>query len=326
MNARTAALAKYIASLLLFGSNGIVAASIALASYEIVLIRTAIGSTLLIGLFLLARERLTVLHNRRDLLCMAASGVSTGVSWIFLYEAYQRVGVGVSSLVYYCGPIIVMAVSPLLFKERLTTRKLACFAVVLLGTALVNGVVLRGGGDVVGLAYAAASAVAHAFMVIFNKLASKTSGLENPMLQLVLSFLTVAVYTAVVRDFLFPVTANDWPALLFLGLVNTGLGCYLYFSSLAPLPAQTVVMLGYLEPLSAVVLAVILLGEPMSAAQAVGAALILGGALAAEAASSSKRQQAETPRTEGSFNEPTTEETPAEQQRGDTSAVPLQID
>lgn len=317
MNARTIALAKYVASLLLFGSNGIVAASIALKSHEIVLIRTAIGSALLIGLFLLARDRLTVLHHRRDALCMVASGVSTGASWIFLYEAYQRVGVGVSSLVYYCGPIIVMAASPLLFKERLTPRKLICFAVVLLGTVLVNGVVLQEGGDGAGLAYAAASAVAHAFMVIFNKLASKTQGLENPLLQLVLSFLTVAAYTVIAGEGPFPVAADDWPALLFLGLVNTGLGCYLYFSSLAPLPAQTVVMLGYLEPLSAVVLAVVLLGEPMGATQAVGAALILGGAFAAEAGAPKRRPvpSAGTPNDRG-----------RESERDGAEAVPLPID
>ena len=41
---------KYIIGLLLFGSNGIVASYIALSSYEIVLLRTLIGSLFLIVL------------------------------------------------------------------------------------------------------------------------------------------------------------------------------------------------------------------------------------------------------------------------------------
>ena len=43
---------KYIFGLLLFGSNGIVAGFIELNSYEIVLLRTLLGSLLLLGIFL----------------------------------------------------------------------------------------------------------------------------------------------------------------------------------------------------------------------------------------------------------------------------------
>ena len=52
---------KYISALLLFGSNGIVASFIALSSYEIVLLRTLIGSILLIVLFTLSKDRITVI-------------------------------------------------------------------------------------------------------------------------------------------------------------------------------------------------------------------------------------------------------------------------
>lgn len=64
------------------------------------------------------------------------------------------------------------------------------------------------------------------------------------------------------------------------GIANTGLGCYLYFSSFDSLRAQTVAILGYLEPLSAVVCALVFLGEPMGTFEVVGGALIIGGAMA----------------------------------------------
>ena len=47
-----------------------------------------------------------------------------------LYEGYVRIGVGMASLLYYCGPVIVMVLSPLLFHERLTRAKLLGFAAV----------------------------------------------------------------------------------------------------------------------------------------------------------------------------------------------------
>ena len=70
--------------------------------------------------------------------------------------------------------------------------------------------------------------------------------------------------------------------ILTLGLLNTGIGCYFYFSSSGDLPVQTVAICGYLEPLSAVVFAAILLSETMLPVQIIGAVLILGGALVGE--------------------------------------------
>lgn len=47
-----------------------------------------------------------------------------GVSWIFLYEAYQQIGVSIASLAYYCGPVIVMLLFPLLLMKGLRCLKL----------------------------------------------------------------------------------------------------------------------------------------------------------------------------------------------------------
>lgn len=69
---------------------------------------------------------------------------------------------------------------------------------------------------------------------------------------------------------------------MILGIVNTGIGCYLYFSPLVKLPVQTVAICGYLEPLSAVVFAAILLNERMTMIQIAGAACIIGGAMVGE--------------------------------------------
>lgn len=113
---------KYISALLLFGMNGIVASKIDMNSYEIVLLRTMIGSLLLIAIFFLGKGKLTFYKNKKDFAFLAVSGAAMGTSWMFLYEAYTRIGVSVASLCYYCGPVIVMILSPIIFKEKLTFR------------------------------------------------------------------------------------------------------------------------------------------------------------------------------------------------------------
>lgn len=271
--------ATFIFSLLLFGSNGVVATFISLSSYEIVLFRTLIGSLLLLIIFFFTRQTLTFLRSKRDSLFMVGSGIAMGASWMFLYEAYAQIGVGIASLAYYCGPIIVMALSPFLFQETLTRPKLVGFVVVLCGIFLVNGQVAFEGKSSWGLFCGGMSALMFAVMVIFNKKAKGITGLENSMLQLLISFFTVALFFLCKQGFSIQVSPSDWIPILILGLINTGIGCYLYFSSFDKLPVQTVAICGYLEPLSAVAFSVLFLHEILQPVQVLGAALILGGAI-----------------------------------------------
>ena len=201
---------------------------------------------------------------------------------MFLYEAYGRIGVSIASLLYYCGPVIVMVLSPLIFKERLTGAKVTGFIFVLVGIFLVNGNLSHGIKDTFGIVYGIMSAIMYSAMVICNKKAKDIKGLENASLQLFVSFLTVAIFMGLKQGFCMEIATNDILPVLFLGLVNTGIGCYLYFSSIGSLPVQRVAICGYLEPLLAVVFSVIFLREAMSFFQISGAILILGGAMLGE--------------------------------------------
>jgi drug/metabolite transporter (DMT)-like permease len=269
---------KYFAALLMFGMNGIVASHIDLSSYEIVFTRTLIGSLLLVSIFALTRRKVHLFQNIKHTLCLIISGIAMGTSWMFLYEAYQRVGVSIASLAYYCGPVIIMILAPILFREKLTWAKGVGFLAVLVGMVCVNAQALNEVKTTWGLFCGILSAVMYAFMVIFNKKAESITGLENSMWQLLISFLTVAVFVGAKQGFVIHIESGSWVPILILGIFNTGIGCYFYFSSLGDMPVQTVAVCGYLEPLSAVVFSVLFLRESMTIVQVIGAVSILGGA------------------------------------------------
>ncbi len=205
-----------------------------------------------------------------------------GCSWMFLYEAYHQIGVSYASLLYYCGPVIVMILSPLLFKEKLTFQKITGFLIVIGGIVLVNGNMAVGKTNRWGVICGMMSALMYSFMVVLNKKSHKIIGMENSCLQLTAGFLSIAVFVGIKQAFVIHVPVSSWPWILVLGIVNTGIGCYLYFSPLSKLPVHTVVICGYLEPLAAVIFAALLLGERMSVAQYIGAACIIGGAMIGE--------------------------------------------
>lgn len=275
---------KYLSALLLFGSNGIVASYISLTSYEIVFLRTLIGSLLLIIIYKFTGGKFSFKKYPKQFLLLIASGFAMGASWMFLYEAYRQIGVSIASLAYYCGPVLVMILSPLLFKEKLTLPKVIGFIAVFCGLFLTNQKALQEGNNGLGLFYGAMSAVLYSVMLIFNKKANKITGLENSMLQLSASFVAVAVFIGMKQGFMISIGSGDWLPVILLGLINTGIGCYLYFSSLAFLPVQTVAVCGYLEPLSAVFLSAIFLKETLQPIQLFGALLIIGGAMFGECA------------------------------------------
>ena len=272
------AIFKYIAALLLFGSNGIVASYISLSSYEIVFTRTLIGSLSLALIFIFTRQKVQFWTDKSHFLYLAISGIAMGTSWMFLYEAYAQIGVSIATLAYYCGPVIVMILSPMIFKEKMTAAKLIGFLAVLLGMLCVNGRALLQGSVSWGLIFGIFSAFAYAFMVIFNKKALSIIGLENSMWQLIISFLTVAIFLSLKQGFSINIPSENLLPILFLGIINTGVGCYFYFSSISDLPVQTVAIGGYLEPLSALLFSAAFLGEALGFVQIVGAVLILGGA------------------------------------------------
>lgn len=270
---------KYIIALLLFGSNGIVASRIDLNSYEIVLFRTLTRSLFLIVLFFASGKKLSFHKHKKQFLSLWLSGMAMGTSWIFLYEAYDKIGVGLSSLMYYCGPIFVMILSPLLFKEKLTKAKIISFATVLCGLCLVNGFCFDNQKNTVGIIFGLISAVCYAVMVIFNKKAKNITGLENSMLQLFISFVTVASFTVTKQGFCLNVPKTSIVPILVLGIINTGVGCWFYFSSINKLPVHTIAVCGYIEPLSAVIFSAIFLKEAVTPFRAIGAVLIIGGAI-----------------------------------------------
>jgi len=288
----------FLASLLLSGTNGIVASFISLPSSQVVFLRAMIGSLFMIAIFLIAGKRFTFWQHKRHFLYLALSGATMGASLLFVFEAYREVGVGVSALVYYCAPVIVMALSPLLFGEKLTRPKVIGFGVVLVGLFLLNGQTLSQGGSQTGLLLAGMGALTFAAFVILNKKATEIKGLENTVLQLFFSFLTIGIYIAVTQGFAFQIAQTDWLPILILGFVNTGIGGFLYFSAMGKLPVQTVSICGYMEPLSAVILSAFILQETLAPLQVAGTVLIVGGAVAGmciKQRSSARREELPTP-------------------------------
>ena len=268
----------YIASLLIFGSNGVFAAHIDLSSAEIVCMRTLIGSAALILVLLLSRTGLDWGAMRREALKLIAAGICLGVNWALLFEAYKLMSVSMATLTYYTSPVIVLLLSPVLLKEKQSVRAYIGMAAAVVGLVLAVGLsdaAITATGLLVGLG----SAAFYAALIVFNKKIDGVSGLPLTTIEMVIAACVMVPYVLLTGGRIgFPPDMEGTLYLLFLCLVNTGLACFIYFSSMNKLPARAVALFGYVDPVSALIFSAVFLGDRLGVAQLAGAALVFAGA------------------------------------------------
>ena len=120
--------------------------------------------------------------------------MAMGASWLFVYEAYVQLGVSIASLLFYCGPVIVMALSTVIFGEKLTKNKISGFIAVIIGIFLINGQELSHSANLWGLFCGSMAAVTYALMLIFNKKVEHIAGPANSMVQLFAGLLVGIIF------------------------------------------------------------------------------------------------------------------------------------
>lgn len=278
MNARI----KVITSMLIYGSIGLFVRYIPLPSSVIAMIRGIIGAPFVLLVMLLAGKKSELKSVKGKLLPLGISGAIMGLNWILLFEAYRFTSVAVATLCYYMAPIFIVAVSPLLFKEKLGKRKLICIAAALFGMVLVSGLG-EGADSLKGVILALSAAVLYAAVVSINKLCGEVSPYGRTFVQLASAALILLPYNLFSGNLsgLNPGLAGGL-MLILVGIVHTGFAYYLYFGSMEALPAQSLAILSYIDPVTAVLLSALILREPLTSAAIIGAFLILGAALISE--------------------------------------------
>lgn len=283
-NARRGALLALILAMSIFGTIGIFRQWIPLPSATVALARSVIGGVFLLLVLLWRRRRPDLKALRRVLWPLLLSGACLGANWLLLFEAYRYTSVATATLCYYMAPILLILLSPLLLRERLTVRRILCVLVALLGMIPVSGVLEADGQgtDPRGVLFGLAAALLYAAVVLLNKRIEGLDPAEKTLLQFAVSAVVLLPYVLLTE---LPLAAAPtlpaWLLLLLVGVVHTGLAYLLYFGALTHLPAQTVAVFSYIDPLLAVLLSGFF-SAPLTLPTVVGGVLILGAAIVSE--------------------------------------------
>ena len=279
MKASNKARILLIVSMAIFGTLAPFVRNIPVSSAELALYRAVLASVLIALFLLVTRQRIPFRTIRKSIPLLLFSGMAMGINWILLFEAYKYTTVSVATLSYYFAPVIVTAVCPIIFREKLTAKQIICFVMSTVGLILITGIgdLSTGSSHLTGILFGLGAAVFYATVVLLNKFIKDVDGIHRTFLQFLAATLILAPYVAMTGgSTLGSLDSVGWLNLLIVGLVHTGLTYCMYFSSLKELPGQKAAILSYIDPLVAVLISVTLLNESMTVWQAIGGVLILG--------------------------------------------------
>jgi len=276
--------AQFITAMVIVGTIGIFRRNIALSSSVLAFSRGLLGS-LSLGAFVKVRGQ-KIFHGmeRKKLFLLILNGAIIGVNWIFLFEAYRFTTVAVATLCYYLQPTLLILVSPIFFREKLTGKKLFYALIAFLGMVLVSGVL--GGGDtgsLKGVAFGLAAAVLYTMAVVINKITLGVDPYEKTIIQLASAGIVLIPYILMTED-ISAVQLDTITIILVLivGIIHTGLVYFFYFGSMEHMSAQAVAVFSYIDPVVAVIASWAFLGEPLTVPVIIGAVLIIGSAFLSE--------------------------------------------
>lgn len=128
---------RVIGTMLVWSTVGIFVKEVNLASIEIAFFRSFIGGVFIVLLSLLRKENFNFEEVKNNLKVLLASGGSLGLGWALLFQGYKYTTVSNATLAYYIAPILIIIMSALLLKEKITVKKALCVLIAMLGLFLI---------------------------------------------------------------------------------------------------------------------------------------------------------------------------------------------
>ncbi len=285
-NQKNTHLLSLIFAMLIFGTIGVFRKQILIPSSILAMARGFIGSLFLFLIMLLSKKKFSPQAIKKILFLLILSGAMIGFNWILLFEAYNHTSVAAATLCYYAAPIFVIIVSPFMFKERITLLKFFCILTAVFGMVLVSGITKEGFGgidELIGILFGLGAALLYASVIILNKKIKDVPSYDKTIIQLFSAALVLLPYTLLTEDISsFALSARSFLPILIMGIFHTGIAYALYFSSIEKLSAQTVALLSYIDPITAILLSQFVLREGMGKEGVIGAFLVLGAAIFSE--------------------------------------------
>lgn len=283
-----------------WGLIAVLAASLELGAEALAFLRLALAAATL-GLVAIVAGRGQALRPGRRLPALAVLGAVQAAHWLLFFEAVKHGSVALAVLTFYTAPLFIALAAPTALPERASRVVLGALPLGAVGVVLLavdgDGLAVSGWA----LAAGVGSALTFAILVILSRRLVLAA-----VAPLTVAFWDCLVGAAVVAPLLLiaprvlPDGGGEWGRVLLLGVVFTGLSTLVYAFLLRHVTAQAAGILTFLEPVSAILLAWLLIDDRPGSATVAGGILVLAAGLAVVVLEPTETHISETPAGVGS--------------------------
>lgn len=248
---------------------------------QIALLARCLFGAATLALWALASGRWRELRWPREAgAAVLGTGLLMALNWLLFFAAIPLTSIAVATVVFHVQPFILIAIAAVVQRERIAASRLLAIAAALVGLTLASGVLgepaRADGGYALGLGMCLAGAFAYAGVTWLARRAARVGPLTLSWWQCVVGALAIAPWVAVSGGV--AGTQAQWPWLVGLGIVHTGLAYVLLYAGIARLPAGRIALLQFVYPATAIVVDAAVYARPLEGGQWLGVAL-LGAAL-----------------------------------------------
>ena len=213
--------------------------------------------------------------RRGTVLRVLALGAVVLPAEVTLYFAsLHHIGAGLAEVLLFLYPMWVVLISAVVLRQPVTRLVVCCSVAAVAGAALTVGAV--SGVDLLGVLLAVGASLGFAcYVVLSGRLVHGVGSLLTTALVTTGAALTFTA-AALATGSRGPSDIAGWAATAGLSLVGTVVSFLLLTLGLARMPSTEASVISTVEPAVAVLLGVVLLGEPIGVLQVVGVAVVLG--------------------------------------------------
>ncbi len=259
-------------AMLISGSIGAFVLLSGLPVTEVVFWRCLIGAMALFLFIRFSKQPFSPL-TKVTLGLAVLGGVALVVNWLLLFAAFERISIGLSTVVYNTQPFMLVLMGMLL-GERVSLVKWGWLLLAFGGVVILLSSELTGGhetGWLAGIGLALGAAFFYALTAIITRRLKSIAPQHIAFIQVltgVVMLLPLAQMPTFSADF-------PWGILLTLGIVHTGIMYQLLYSAIQKLPTPIIGSLSFIYPVVALIVDNLVFGHSLNLTQLAGGALIL---------------------------------------------------
>lgn len=277
LSRRSTSYAAVVSAFVMWGTVGLFVRAMDVSSYTFVFADAVVTVAILVPLLFITGHYRELRDLRNLAVCVSIGFLATATGVLY-YQGVQMTTVTNAILGHYTMPVFVVVLAPFFLPERRKLVVLIALPVALAGllTILPLEDLSLGNTDVVGIGFAVASAIFYALSLIGTRwLGGTYSALTIAATMYTANAIGLAVFV-LSQPTQVAALAGSVPFFLVKGIVVAALPGLLYAWSLKFINAQRASIIGFLEPLSGIVLAMLFLGEVPGVKTLIGGLLILG--------------------------------------------------